>query len=185
MTLGLPVQGTLFNRVDVAEGQDTYEGEHTPEDGGAVLQNGVFIDHRPRIHENDLQIEQDEEHRDEVKLDAETGLRSLVGDHAALVGGVLGGIPAGGFSEQEADQQGAAGKTNGHEHLQENGKIITLHEAKRKTSGHGRRRPRNLESGPAVDRLYWVPKLLPAGGQGGAVEWFEGWPIAWGCLYTF
>lgn len=184
-TSGLPVQGAFLNRVHIAEGQDAYEGKHTPEYGGAVLHNGVLIDHRPRVHENDLQIEQDEEHRDEVELDAETGLRSLVGDHTALIRGVLGGIPAGGFSEQEADQQGAAGKTDGHEHLQENGKIITLHNATRKTEDHGRRRSSGLENGPAVDRLYWVPTLLPAGGRGEAVEWFEGWPVAWGCLCTF
>ena len=52
--LGLPVQSALLNGVNVAEGQDTHETEHTPKYRGTVLDDGVFVDHRPRIHKNDL-----------------------------------------------------------------------------------------------------------------------------------
>ena len=91
--LGFPVEGALHDGIDVADGEDGDEAEHTKEDGGGVsLGDEVAIDDRPGIHENDLDIEEDEEHRDEVKLDTEAGLGVAGGGDSAFVSGVLGGV---------------------------------------------------------------------------------------------
>lgn len=102
-SLGLPVESAFLNGVYVAKGENAREREHAPEDGGAVLDDRVFVDDGPRIHEHDFQIEQNEEHRDEIELHAETGLATCVGDHAALVGGVFGGVAFGSLAEDDAD----------------------------------------------------------------------------------
>ena len=56
----------------------------------SVLCDDHFVvNDRPRIHEDDLEIEQDEEHRHQVELHAEARLRLHLAEHAALVGGIF------------------------------------------------------------------------------------------------
>ncbi len=66
--LTFPVQRALGDRVDVTEEQDHHEASNhkaprmpTP----CCATKSFFEDHRPRIHENNLDIEKDEKHRDE------------------------------------------------------------------------------------------------------------------------
>src|SRR5437667_12496815 len=82
--LFLKVQGPLFERVNVAHHQDRDEAERAPEDH-ATLFDCVSVNHRPRIHEDDLEVEKNEEHRHEIKLHTETRLPFTLRDHPAFV----------------------------------------------------------------------------------------------------
>src|SRR5438477_2708231 len=90
-----PVEGTLLNRVNITEHQDADETQHAPEDGCA-MRDRLTINDRPRIHEDDLEIEQDKEHRHEVKLHAEPRRSFPLWNHAAFIRHVFRpGAPAG------------------------------------------------------------------------------------------
>jgi len=81
----------------------------------------------PWIHEDHFDVEDDEEHRDEVELDREA--RSTIADwhHSTLVGGILGGVPLGGFSQDHAEGQGYDGEAGGDQDLEEDGKELIGH----------------------------------------------------------
>jgi hypothetical protein len=64
------IQRAFFEGVNVTYHQDRDETEHTPEDDAAFF-DGVSIYDRPRIHEHDLDVEQDKKHCHDVELDAE------------------------------------------------------------------------------------------------------------------
>src|SRR5215470_7913684 len=87
--LSLKIQGAFFDRVSVAHHQDRDEAEHAPENDAAVP-DGVAVRNRPRVHEHDLDVEQNKKHRHQVKLHAEARLAFTLGDHAAFVRGILG-----------------------------------------------------------------------------------------------
>jgi hypothetical protein len=56
------IERAFFERVGVANHQNRDETEHAPEDQAALFDR-VPINHCPRIHENNLEIEKDKEHR--------------------------------------------------------------------------------------------------------------------------
>jgi hypothetical protein len=124
--LFLPVECAFFESVNVADHQDRYEAEHTPEDHFA-LHDRLFVNHRPRIHENDLEIEEDEQHGDEVKLHAEPRRRFPLRHHAALVGHILCARPLAGLADQNANQQGRGSKTYRDDDLQKDRQIFLQH----------------------------------------------------------
>ena len=127
---GFPVEGALHDGIDVANGEDADKAEHTKEDGGGVaLGDEVAIDDRPGIHENDLDIEEDEEHRDEVKLDTEAGLGVAGGGDSAFVSGVFGGVCFGGFAEENAGDESGGGEADGDDDLEKDGKVFAHREA--------------------------------------------------------
>src|SRR5689334_15936036 len=68
-----PVQRALFPLVGEADDQDGEEDHHRPEAGGADLAQRDG----PRKEERDLEVEQDEEDRDEVVAHVELHARIL------------------------------------------------------------------------------------------------------------
>ena len=81
----------------------------------------------PRVHEDDFDIEDDEEHGDEVEFDGEAWGSFADWQHAAFVGGVLGGVAAGGAAEDDAEGKGDGGETDGDEDLEEDWEEIGRH----------------------------------------------------------
>src|SRR5438874_13201445 len=77
------IERALLQGVNVAHHQNGDEAKHAPEDHAAV-RNRFFVNDRPRIHEHDLEVEQDEEHGHEIKLHAKAGLSLPLWNHAAL-----------------------------------------------------------------------------------------------------
>ena len=63
ISLFLEIERPFFQRVNVAHHQDRDETKHAPENDSALF-DCVPVNHRPRIHEYDFEVEQDEEHRD-------------------------------------------------------------------------------------------------------------------------
>src|SRR5207247_2617707 len=72
-TLFSEIERAFFEGVHVANHQDGNKAEHAPEDRAALLDR-VAVNDRPRIHKHDLEIEQDEEHREYIKFNAEAWL---------------------------------------------------------------------------------------------------------------
>lgn len=122
----LEVERALFERVNVAHHQDRNKTEHAPEDEPALLDR-VFVNHRPGIHENDLEVEKDKEHRDEIKLHAESRMPFPLRNHTAFVRGVFGSGALSACSNQNADEQRRAGKEYRYNNLQENRQIFAQH----------------------------------------------------------
>src|SRR5699024_7244441 len=82
----VPVQSAAPPFVDEGHGDEEQERHH-----GDESEDGQFGErHSPRVEEDDLDVEQDERHRDEVVLDRESpGGGARRGLDAALVGGHL------------------------------------------------------------------------------------------------
>jgi hypothetical protein len=124
--LPLKIQGAFFDCVNVAHHQYRDEAEHAPEND-AALPDGVAVHDCPRIHEHDLDIEQDKKHRHHVKLHAEPRLAFTLGDHAAFVRSIFGRRTLSAFSDEYADNQRGGGEEDGYDDLQENRQIFALH----------------------------------------------------------
>src|SRR5690606_38340577 len=77
----LPFQGSLFPRIDKAKHQLCYEHHHRRPAGPADL---IEAD-RPRIKERRLQIEDDEQDRDEIETHVKLAARLLKGREAAFI----------------------------------------------------------------------------------------------------
>src|SRR6516164_7188106 len=90
--LPFPVQCTFLQRINETDHKDYNETEHATENGPPKFLDVIPIRDGPRIHEDDLNIEQDEQHRDQVEFYAEARLRSPQGQHPAFVSGILNGI---------------------------------------------------------------------------------------------
>src|SRR6185436_16687695 len=79
LPLAAPVEGALPPDVDVARQQQPDERQQLPEPGHAEL----LECHRPGIQEGDLDVEEQEDHRDEVELDRLSFASVADGGHAA------------------------------------------------------------------------------------------------------
>ena len=124
--LGLPIQGAFFKCVDVGDGEDACEAGHAPEnDGVSWLTDEVDKADSPRIHEDDLDIKNNEEHGDEVEFNAEAWGSFTDGEHAALVGGFLGVVMSAFFTGEDTEAEGCAGEADGGEGLKDNGKVVS------------------------------------------------------------
>ena len=97
-----PIQSALLDRVEITREEDRRKRGKNGQDMNPELLEILAVNHRPRIKENDFDIEQDEEHRHEVELDAEARLRSGLGKHTAFVGDVLSPSATTDTAEQEA-----------------------------------------------------------------------------------
>lgn len=80
-----PLKGAFLQRVEIGNKENQHKAEHGPEKDQNAGFDLLAEDDRPRIKENDLDIEKDEKHCHEIKLHAETGLTITHGLHAALV----------------------------------------------------------------------------------------------------
>src|SRR5207248_9872435 len=125
------IERAFFQRVNVADHQDADEAEHAPEDHAAV-RDRFFVNDRPRIHEHDLEIEQDEEHGDEIELHAKARLSLALRNHPAFVGSVFRRRASPGFSEQHADEKRRRGESDCDNDLQENRQIFLNHSRPRR-----------------------------------------------------
>src|ERR1700733_4405589 len=88
-----PVEDALANDVIETNGHKAEVNQHLPEpeqarDAGKRGQ--LAIDHRPRHHEHGFDVEQDEQHSNQVKAHAEAAARVSCGHNAALVRSQLG-----------------------------------------------------------------------------------------------
>src|SRR5438093_13609980 len=93
----LPVENAFSQRVNVSDHEDGNETEHAPENDRVPMDH-VAINHRPRVHEYDFEVEQNEEHRDQVKLYAESRLRFADRYHPAFIRRISDPIAAAGLT---------------------------------------------------------------------------------------
>src|SRR4029434_2180595 len=84
----LPVEDAFSQRVNVSDHEDGNETEHAPENDRVPMDH-VAINYRPRVHEHDLEIEKNEEHRDQIKPYAESRLRFTDRYHPAFIGRIF------------------------------------------------------------------------------------------------
>lgn len=122
--LSLPVEGFLLHGVNVANKQDAEERNHGAKNEGGICREHIFINHSPREEENHFDVEQDEEHRHEIKLNRHARCAFAFGGHAAFVGGILGGIGVGAFADELGENEVAAGKGHGHAQQNQHRKVL-------------------------------------------------------------
>ena len=80
-------------------------------------------DHCPGKHEDGLDIEQDEEHRDHIEADGEASAGVADRIHAALVGAGLGaGVFV--FADEERGSHHAAGQSEGNQNLKHEWNVV-------------------------------------------------------------
>src|SRR5260370_36494223 len=79
------IERAFFERVNVAHHQNRDEAEHAPENHAAVCDR-FLVNDRPRIHEHDLEVEKNEQHRHEIEFHAETRLSPALRNHSARRG---------------------------------------------------------------------------------------------------
>lgn len=125
--LALPVQGSFFESINVGNREESGKARHAPKNHGA-LTNEVRKADRPRIHEDDLNVEDDEEHGDKVEFHAEARGSIANGEHATFVGSFLGLVVGSFFTKEDAEAKSGAGKTDGGEGLKNDGKVISQHD---------------------------------------------------------
>ena len=116
---GLPAVGE-------AGDDEAGEEEHGPEDGPRLARHLAECD-GPRVEEDDLDVEDDEEHGDEVEFDGEARVGGAARLHAALVGGVLGGGSPGALAEQQRDGEGPEGDGGREDQLDQEGDELVAH----------------------------------------------------------
>src|SRR4051794_10432736 len=120
------IERAFLERVDVAHHQNGDEAEHAPENGAAVCDR-FLVNDRPWIHEHDLEIEKDEQHRHKVELHAEAWLSFALRDHPAFVRSIFCRRVAPGFAEQHADENRGYSESDCDNDLQENRQIFSNH----------------------------------------------------------
>src|SRR5437879_9261809 len=111
------IERAFFERVNIAHHQDRNEAQHAPEDYAAVCDR-FLVNDRPRIHEHDLEVEEDEQHRNEIELHAKARLNLALRNHPALVSGVFRRRPAPGLAEQHADYKRRSSEADCNNDLQ-------------------------------------------------------------------
>ena len=89
----------------------------------------VLVDDGPRVKKDNFDVEQDKEHGDEVEFHGHAAGTLALGQHAALVGGILGGgetvcAPAKPFAKNNRQQQITGSKRNGHQQQDKHRKIL-------------------------------------------------------------
>ena len=123
-----PAEGTFFQGVDVGDEEDGDETEHAEEHGGDVSPGEeVFEGDRPWVQEHDLDVEDDEEHRDDVEFHAEARLGIADGEHATLVGAVFHAVALGAASDDDAGGEAAGGEADGDDDLQDDRDVLVEH----------------------------------------------------------
>src|SRR6266576_1407893 len=89
-----PVESLFLERVNVTDEQDGQKTYHRSENqiaGGRISQH-LPIDDCPGIQKNHFDIEEDKEHRDQVKLHRQSRAAFADRNHAALVSRILGSV---------------------------------------------------------------------------------------------
>ena len=123
-TLRVPRKSAFFERVNVGYREECSEAGHTPEHHG-ILADEVCEADGPWIHENDFDVEDDEEHGDEVKLNAEAWCAFSDGEHSTFVRSFLSLAIGAFFTEQDAEPEGGDSEANRDNGLENDWKIIS------------------------------------------------------------
>lgn len=154
-----PIERAFFDGVDVADGQDGDEAGHAPENDAAVLCQKVAVNNRPRIHEDNLDIEKDEEHGHEVELHAESRCGGLAHRHAAFVSHVLVRRALTDPAEQQAGHENGGGQSDRHHDMQRERQVLLGEHEPAAASAH--RRVGRLESvGQGGETAVFLAGLL-------------------------
>ena len=61
--LGFPVKGLFLDLVNETDQEEGQENHHGAKDQVSMLNEHVFVDHRPWLEKNHFDIKQDEQHR--------------------------------------------------------------------------------------------------------------------------
>src|SRR2546425_1267352 len=85
----LPVKRSFFECVNVAHQQHRQEGKHRAEDQARAFLEHRLINHGPGIEEDHFDIEQNEQHRDQIELYRKSRAALADRQHSAFVGGVF------------------------------------------------------------------------------------------------
>ena len=84
----------------------------------------LFVDDGPRIKEYDFDIEQDEEHRDEIEFHGHARVAFADGEHAAFVGDVLDFAALAFDAEKDGDDEHAKSECDGQQPEHQDGDIL-------------------------------------------------------------
>lgn len=125
--LSRPVQGAFLDGVDVAEQEDSHKAQHAPEEAWPMCCHEVLEDHSPWIHEDNLDIENNEEHCHEVELNAEAGLNGGFRDDTTLVNHIFRGVPLAGSAKDHICKKCHRGEANCDDHVDKNRRIGIKH----------------------------------------------------------
>ena len=128
VSLGLPVKGAFLQRVDVSHRKNTCKAGKAPEDHRAFLDR-IAEGEGPWVGEDDFDIEDDEEHRDEVELHAEAGSAFTDGKQSSLVRSVLHLGIASLFSKENTEAERDGGEADGDDSLEDDGCVVGEHES--------------------------------------------------------
>ena len=112
--LALPVEGLFLDRINVADQEDAEERQHTGEDQPAAFEEHFLVHHGPRVEEDHLDVEQDEQHRDQVKLHRHPRGAGSLGQHAAFVGRILYLIGVRALADQLGNNEISGSKSYGY-----------------------------------------------------------------------
>ena len=123
----IPIKHAFFVRVQMPDFEDNDKRHHRPEHADANGADGLQITHRPRVHENHLDVEQDKNHRHNVKFHGKTRLGFGDGIFAALVSDTLRGVIAPFFPQQHGQPHATNGDTQRNNELKNYRKIIANH----------------------------------------------------------
>src|SRR5436190_14278637 len=104
LDLFLPVEDAFAQRVNVSDHQNRNKAEHAPEDYRTLFYE-ISKNNRPRVHKYDLQVEEDEKHRNQIKLHRETGLRFTLRHHAAFVRRILRAVTRANLAKNDANSE--------------------------------------------------------------------------------
>jgi hypothetical protein len=121
-----PIERLFLQRVKVADEQNQEKRNHRAENHipRRVVGEHVPINDRPRKKKNDFDVEQDEQHSDEIKFDGKARASFADGIRAAFVGGVFCFGARGEFAEQEGQCQNSDRETNGGGEQNQNRNVL-------------------------------------------------------------
>src|SRR5688572_15972994 len=113
MRSALPVEGAFFQSVNVTDEENAEEGKHGTENQIRIGEEHFLVNDGTWVEEYDFDIEEDEEHRDEVEFDGEAGVAFADGEHAAFVGSVFDFVAAAELADGDGKDEVAAREKHG------------------------------------------------------------------------
>jgi len=129
----VPVKYSALEGVDVTDFDDEDEDEHGYDAGKSdcegFLQGVSEVlclaeGNRPWIHEDDFDVEEDEDHCDDIKLHRESGSGSYERILTAFIRLILGDRGEGSFADEEGEYNHSDGDRKAGCDLNQNGKVL-------------------------------------------------------------
>src|SRR5438876_2946689 len=108
----LPIERAFLQRINVTYKQNAQERKHRSENEVCIFFEHIAIDHRPRIKKGYLDIEENEQHSNEIEFHRKPGVALALWDHSAFVGHVLGRSTASALTYQNRKDQSSKRKCN-------------------------------------------------------------------------